>query len=263
MSTACPACGNPASGKFCSQCGTPLANPLTCAECGNELPVGGRFCNMCGIPVGIPAPVQPAAASGAAPGSPAPPNRVPWIVAGAAVLALAVFLVFGRSTTPASPPAGAPPFAADASGASAVDLASMTPRQAADSLFNRVMRSVEANDSMDARRFAPMAVAAYEMAAPLDLDGRYHLAILHLVNNDPEAARAETAVILTEVPTHLFGLFTAGQAEDLAGNRDRAVERYDEFLRNYDAEVSLDRPEYLEHARVLPAMRDQAEERIR
>jgi len=54
----CPSCGNPVSGKFCSNCGanveeaavaepTPAA-PRKCANCGAELPEGAKFCVECG-----------------------------------------------------------------------------------------------------------------------------------------------------------------------------------------------------------------------
>jgi hypothetical protein len=53
-----------------------------------------------------------------------------------------------------------------------------------------------------------MAVAAYDRARPLDNDGRYHLAVLHLVGNRYGDARAQADTILASNPKHLFGLFT-------------------------------------------------------
>lgn len=46
---ACPKCGQPATGKFCSNCGQALA-PQTprCVGCGNELAPGAKFCPNCG-----------------------------------------------------------------------------------------------------------------------------------------------------------------------------------------------------------------------
>jgi class 3 adenylate cyclase/predicted ATPase len=48
----CSDCGaeNPATGKFCLQCGTPLSR--TCSNCGGPLPPDARFCGECGSPVG-------------------------------------------------------------------------------------------------------------------------------------------------------------------------------------------------------------------
>jgi hypothetical protein len=44
----CPACAaeNRAGAKFCSECGTPLAQP--CSSCGSPYAVGQRFCDECG-----------------------------------------------------------------------------------------------------------------------------------------------------------------------------------------------------------------------
>ncbi|MDQ3939916.1 MAG: AAA family ATPase, partial [Actinomycetota bacterium] len=48
---ACVECGrdNPASARFCVDCGTPLAPQ--CAQCGAALVPGGKFCAACGTPV--------------------------------------------------------------------------------------------------------------------------------------------------------------------------------------------------------------------
>ena len=48
MTTPCPACAaaNPATGRFCEECGTPLA--LACASCGAAVTVGKKFCGACG-----------------------------------------------------------------------------------------------------------------------------------------------------------------------------------------------------------------------
>jgi membrane protease subunit (stomatin/prohibitin family) len=47
----CPKCGTPGTGKFCGNCGEPLA-PVArkCAECGSDLAAGAKFCGNCGKP---------------------------------------------------------------------------------------------------------------------------------------------------------------------------------------------------------------------
>ena len=47
---ACPKCGtaNPASARFCNNCGTQLGGPQKCPACGHENPAGAKFCNNCG-----------------------------------------------------------------------------------------------------------------------------------------------------------------------------------------------------------------------
>ena len=49
MSTLCNQCGNPASGKFCGVCGTPLQQQTTkCSGCGESLLANAKFCGKCG-----------------------------------------------------------------------------------------------------------------------------------------------------------------------------------------------------------------------
>jgi hypothetical protein len=255
MSDTCPACGAAATGRFCDQCGAAIG--AACRECGNPLPRGARFCNMCGAP----AAATPAAA-------PAPASRLPWIVAGAAVVALAAVAIVPRlrgggepqPTTAAAPFTAAPgsaPTVADGNPA-AVDLSQMTPREAADRLFNRVMTAAANGDTAQALRFQPMAVMAYQRVDSLDADGRYHLAALQMVGGDFAAARAQADTILAANPTHLFGLFSAAEAEKRRGNTPAAKELFGRFIRAYDAEVAKRLPEYEEHAQGLPAMKAEA-----
>lgn len=261
----CPACGAAASGRFCDKCGVALS--AACRECGNPLPRGAKFCNMCGA----------AATPSAAPAA-ARPSVLPWAVAALALAALLAVVLIprmggGRTEQPA---AGQPPFAqapgggpaAPSAGApvgnpGAVDLASMTPRDAADRLFNRVMTAVSTGDTAQARQFVPMAVMAYQRVDTLDADGRYHLAALQLVAGDYPAARAQADSLLAGNPSHLFGLFTAAQAELGRGNQAAAKALYQRFVRSYDAEVARKLPEYEEHAQGLPAMKAEAERVLR
>lgn len=269
MANTCPACGSPASGRFCSECGASLSKPVECRQCGNEIPVGGRFCNMCGTPVAKAggAGKRPTGAGAAASTSPAPAkaSRAGTLAAaGGALLVLVAALAYivprlGDDSAAALPVANAPFAPAGAGGdPSAVDLASMTPEEAAYRLFARVMSSVSAGDSASARQFAPMGIQAYEMVPDKDLDAYYHMALLHLVNNDPAGARNTAEAMIAQAPTHLFGLYTAGQAEQALGNREASREFYERFLASYDEEIAVQRPEYQEHEAVLPAMRDNA-----
>jgi hypothetical protein len=265
----CPACGHPASGPFCSQCGARVAATVNCASCGNEIPPGGKFCNQCGTAVGGPGPAAVGAAAAAPTTAPRAASTLPWVVTAFALLALVIALVFPRpdgddaAAAPAPTAAPAPGAAGEGFGdARSVDLASMTPRERADNLFNRVMQNVSSGDSTQAKFFMPMALAAYEDVPELDADGHYHMAVLHLAAGDPAAARARADSILADAPDHLFGLFTAAQSEQAMGNTRAAQALYTRFNESFDAETALGRAEYGEHQAVMPMMRQEAREAV-
>ncbi|HZG41826.1 MAG TPA: zinc ribbon domain-containing protein, partial [Longimicrobium sp.] len=196
MSTSCPSCGIASAGRFCPDCGVALN--ATCRECQNPLPFGARFCNDCGVAVATPAVARSRKA------------MVPWALAGVSVAALAAVLLFRPGNEPAAQPAAPPagPFAqsgAPVGDARSVDLSSMTPREAADRLFNRVLSAEASGDTAQARQFAPMAVQAYGQV-PQDNDVRYHLSELFRVQGDAASVKAQADAILAADPKHLFGL---------------------------------------------------------
>jgi hypothetical protein len=267
MTETCPSCGATASGRFCNSCGA--AVNAACRDCGNPLPAGARFCNECGSPA-------VASAGVAKRGTPI----LPWVLTGVATAGLVAALIFnsnreapaatatapvqaGESFAAPSAPGPIPPASpggAPGGNPGAVDLASMTPRQAADRLFNRVMQNVSTGDSAAAKQFLPMAVAAYDRARPLDNDGRYHLAVLHLVGGQFDAARAQSDTILAANPRHLFGLFTGAQAAQGRGDNAAAAALYRRFLAAFESEkVRKDVVEYADHSQALPAMKEEAE----
>ena len=49
---ACANCGTVGSGRFCANCGQPLAVARKCAECGSDLAPGAKFCGSCGKAAG-------------------------------------------------------------------------------------------------------------------------------------------------------------------------------------------------------------------
>ncbi|HET8655076.1 MAG TPA: zinc ribbon domain-containing protein [Longimicrobiaceae bacterium] len=269
MSQTCPACSQPVSGRFCTHCGVSLDGAASCESCGQPIPAGGRFCNQCGAPT---AATRVALAEAGARRS----SSVPWIVTGVAVVALAVAIVLPQTrqsdalaAAPSTPASAAAALASGAGAAggpmgnpAAIDISSMTPRERADRLYNRIMQSVSAGDSSQAKMFMPMALAAYGMVPDLDLDGHYHLGVLQLVNGDAAAARAEADTILKADPNHLFGLITAAQAERAMGDEAAARGFYRRFLDHYDAQIARKLPEYLDHKQAFPAMKAEAEKAV-
>jgi hypothetical protein len=262
----CPECGHESNGNYCPKCGAPLRG-VSCPGCGAPTAPGARFCTRCGEPL-----------AGAGSGG------VPWRgIAATVVLAILVvaFVLAYRSGSGSAPPpptaqSSTAPFAGsgtpggmptggteasepDVNGAAGVDALAGGPRAAADRLFNRIMGTAESGDTAGARFFVPMALEAYQMAAPLDNDGLYHVALIQLVAGQPDSARATAQKILDDAPHHLLALAVAAQAEADEGKASAARALYQQFLDAYPAESGKTLPEYTEHAKILPIYRTDAE----
>lgn len=262
----CPSCGTEGSGKFCSSCGTALAD-RHCTHCGAKAPAGARFCSACGAGLGAGSSSAGQAPSGresrpaplAAPGAGMSPTTL-WGVTGGLLL-LGIFLIVAIPRLGGGQPA-APvnaPFAGGAAGTGAPpDLSTMTPREAADRLWDRVVRSAEAGDSTAARQFVPMGIAAYERIGDLDADGLYHLSMLQRIGGDFEAAIASADQILQAQPDHILALAAAGEAALELGDGARANEYFQHLLDIYDSELGKALPEYEAHTRAMPGILERA-----
>lgn len=248
----CAACGATITGRFCAQCGA-AAQGGTCAACHAPLSPGARFCHHCGAPV--------RAAAG-----PASRERLAWIVAGGAILAL-VLLVLWRSGSfrPTAAPEMANagnagnPGAAPALSGQAPDISAMTPEQRFDRLFDRVIRASENGDSLTVQQFSPMALGAYAMLDHPGNDLRFHSALIHLAGGDFAGAAALADTILAQTPGHLFGYLIRGEVADRLNRADALAQAYRDFLVHYDAELRSGRPEYAEHRPVLDDFKVRAE----
>ena len=251
----CPSCGAAASGRFCASCGTALAG-AACASCDAPLTIGARFCHRCGTPAGSSAPRPRGAVS-----------VVPWAVAALALVSLIALVVGQRFGTrpsaggdiaegsngqPAAPFANAAP-QGGAAPPRAPDISQMTPAQRAERLYDRIMTENEAGHPENVRAFLPMAEAAYEMLAPLNLDQRYDLGRLGELGGDTALARAEADTILKSRPTHLLALALAARVERLAGHLDAAKRLDARLLAAEPAERNAGLPEYLLHRNDIDA----------
>ena len=253
----CPSCGAQTSGKFCAECGAPLA-PAVCRSCGAKLSARAKFCADCGAPVAGAARVGPPGARPTPRG-----DRMAWYVAGVCVLALLVVVVVvvarKSGAAPAAPgaaAAGAPPGVERAT----TDLSTMSPREQADRLYNRIMTAYEAGDTGQVNFFAPMALQAYaNLGSELDPDARLHLGLVQLAIGATVPAAAEGDTILQKAPNHLFGWLLKARAADAQGNVAQAKRAYQAFMRSYDAEMAKKRPEYQEHAQMLQDTRSRAQ----
>lgn len=251
--TPCPSCGTPGTGAFCVSCGG-AREARWCTACGGAIPAGGRFCSACGTPAAVRDATPAPAGRSHGGGTPALATQPAWayLVAGLAVVAVVLVLVWPRGPAP-TPPAGATADGAVPSGAAAIDLSTMTPREQFDRLYDRVMRAAENGDEATVAQFSPMALQAYANLLPgdVDVDARYHAAMIRMHTSDLAGAAALADTIRTESPTHLFSYVIHGT---LARQRnDQAALRREQagFLERYDAEIAAARPEYDLHKFIL------------
>jgi hypothetical protein len=225
QSIQCPGCGQSTTGKYCSHCGTPLTTAVT----------------------------------------PAPWNAqtiAPWAALGIATLALIVALValFSRGDSTSVPEPVLPPLSSSFPAAGQPpDLSSMSPREAADRLFNRVMAASENGDNAEALRFAPMALQAYDNLGTLDNDARYHVALLHLTTGNSKSARAQIDLLRKSAPNHLLAFMLEHQIAEHSGNKDGVARAYKAFLAAYDAEIATGREEYQDHLNTIERFRKAAQ----
>ncbi len=259
----CPKCGSDESGKFCSKCGaevrkkTGSGGGAKCSKCGKGLEPKALFCAECGEPTGH----RPAKGMAA---------YLPWVLSGMALVAFAVALtMFIQGQTAARvgdmPPTGALPVAprvnpdgtpvggAAGAGPGGIDLGSMSARQAADRLFDRVMREDEAGNEAQAQQFATMAIQAYGMLPPaeIDADARFHLGLLNLVLDDADAADREADLMLAVDSQHLLALAVKARAAAVRGDTEAQQAAYTMFLDALPAGLTSGKPEYGMHDNML------------
>ena len=123
----------------------------------------------------------------------------------------------------------------------------MTPREAADRLFNRIMTAAENGNLEEARRFAPMGIDAYRVLPAQDRDTLFHLGLIHgVAGNEAEVARA-IAAMRDGAPNHLLALFLLYEAAKRTGDLAAADRAVLAFAAAYPIESAQPRPEYEAH----------------
>jgi len=176
-------------------------------------------------------------------------DRTPWLIAGAALAAtLAMLLVMvARDSKGAAP---RPPVAVSEqpeAGETPPDISNMSPRERFNSLYNRVMRAAQSGDEATVTRFTPMALMAYAQLDSIDADARYHAALLKVHTGEVDGTRALADTILARDPGHLFGYVVRGTVARFRKDEKELTRAYSGFLKRYDQEIKLSRPEYSEH----------------
>jgi hypothetical protein len=135
----------------------------------------------------------------------------------------------------------------------------MSPRQAADRLFNRVMTATENGNTVEVLQFTPMALQAYDNLGTLDNDARYHVALLHIAADDVKRARVQVDMLRKSAPTPLLGYLLEHHIAERSGNKDRAAQVYTAFLAAYDSEIATGRAEYQDHLNSIETFRKAAQ----
>ena len=120
------------------------------------------------------------------------------------------------------------------------------------------MTANERGDRNEALTFLPMALAAYDRARPLNLDGLFHLSLLHRTGGDHAAALATAEEALAQDPDNLLNLSAAAEAARGLGDADAARAYADRFLEAYDRERAKALPDYEAHGELLQRFRDSA-----
>lgn len=192
-------------------------------------------------------------------GSTARASRVPWIVTGVALVAVIVLVLFqaSRSATEAAPDASAPMGGGvPLSGGgvpSVADISGMSPQEQADRLFNRVMLYASQGKGDSAAIFAPMAIQALQMLAPLNLHQHFDLGLVALASGDAVRAKVAADSILRRNPNDLLGLTLAIRVAESSGNGAARADFEKRLIAAEPAERKTVRPEYQDHGSDIDA----------
>jgi hypothetical protein len=103
-----------------------------------------------------------------------------------------------------------------------------------------------------------MALMAYAQLDSIDADARYHAALLKVHTGEVDAARALGDTILARDAGHLFGYVVRGTVARFRKDEKGLALAYTGFLKRYDQEIKLARPEYSEHKTSLDDFRKAA-----
>jgi tetratricopeptide (TPR) repeat protein len=169
-------------------------------------------------------------------------------------------LVVGGSRILSGPqgPGSAPPPGA-LGPAPNVDLASMSPGEAADRLFNRVAMALQVRDSIEVLNFLPMALDAHELALPLSDVRLFRYSFLQRVATDYQTALRLAQEGLDREPDHLLLLSAAAEAARELGDLATARAYFQHMLDVWATETASGRTDYVEHERLLPILLGEAE----
>ena len=114
-------------------------------------------------------------------------------------------------------------------------------------MFNRVMLLTGEGKTDSVLFFAPMAIEAYRMLAPLNADQRYDLGRIAEVSGALPLARAQADSILSENPSHLLGLILGARIASLEKRAADQKALEGRIVAAYPSETAKKLPEYERH----------------
>ncbi len=190
---------------------------------------------------------------------------MPWLLAGVmffSLMGVLVYPILFRDDVAPEPPPGAAMGTASGGGpfgnAAAVDLSSMTPREQADRLWNRVMMAASGGDSTQVSFFVPMAIQAYQALPEFDTDALFHLSMLQQTADDLPAAIETAEEGLTRNESHLLLLYALAEAQYESGDEAAARVTYGRLLDAWDAEQATSNFDYEAHRDMFPQIEARA-----
>lgn len=212
-----------------------------CPSCNAVTQSDAQYCHACGKPLR---------------GQPARRPRDPLTVTLYSIIGIAVagtlagIVYIAIENNVASPPTPAPNSSAERSTQS-TDPSSMTPREAADRLFNRIMMAEEQGNMQEVLQFAPMGLQAYERVEIMDADAYYHIGLIHAATGDFDMVRKQVGILKQHSPGHLLGLILEHGAAEQSGDGDAAAKASAAFAAAYASETQAGRPEYEAHRNTI------------
>jgi hypothetical protein len=132
-------------------------------------------------------------------------------------------------------------------GARAPDISNLSPQERADRLYNKVMTLATEGKADSVQFFAPMALTAYQMLAPLNADQRYDMGRIGEVVGALPLAKAQADSILMTNPNHLLGLILEARLATIAGDTAQLHSYERRLIAAEKPETARKREEYLRH----------------
>jgi hypothetical protein len=174
-----------------------------------------------------------------------------------AILGMAVVAALGWAASRPSPTvttAVAPaPSGTRLSDGTPPDLTNLSPQEQFLRLADRLQASVQSGDTATVVRFFPMMEQAFTNLPTADRnnDLRFHLALLRAQVGHFPGAVAQVDTIVASARNHLLADYLRALIADYQGDVAAGRAARLAFRQDFDAEVAINRPEYLAHRTLL------------